>query len=132
VYYRRRAYYDMTIDQIPFHPRDQGSVFIGWNDARTGFSTSAQALYTGSMYVQFFDFRKGLYDGRVRDSWDETRAFWVFNFTIQKRIQRYLSLFGGVDNITDTVQDWLDDPQYEYNWGPLRGRYFYAGISFDI
>jgi len=124
----REEWYEMTIDQIPFHPSDQGSVFFGWNDTRTGFTTSAQALYTGSMYVQYL-YRN---TGSIRDSWEETPAFWVYNFKIQKRVQKYVSLFGGVDNITDEVQLWLDDPRYEYNWGPLRGRYFYAGVSFDM
>jgi outer membrane receptor for ferrienterochelin and colicin len=124
----RQDFYEMSIDQIPFHPEDQGSVFLGWNDSRAGFSFSAQALYTGSMYVQFLNRNTG----SIRDSWDETPSFWVYNFKIEKRVQRYVSLFGGVDNISDFVQLWLDDPRYEYNWGPLRGRYYYAGLSFDL
>jgi outer membrane receptor for ferrienterochelin and colicin len=121
-------WYQMTIDQIPFHPAHQGSVFVGWNDSRRGLTISAQALYTGSMYVQFLNRNTG----SIRDSWTETPEFWVYNFKIQGRVHRYLSLFGGVDNISDEYQLWLDDPRYEYNWGPLRGRYFYAGVSFDL
>jgi outer membrane receptor protein involved in Fe transport len=124
----RRDFYEMSIDQIPFHPEHQGSVFVGWNDSRTGFNVSAQALHTGSMYVQFLRNNTG----NVRDSWDETPSFWVYNFQVRGRVQRYVSLFGGVDNIGNFVQLWLDDPRYEYNWGPLRGRYFYAGVSFDL
>jgi len=124
----REEWYQMTIDQIPFHPSHQGSVFVGWNDARRGLTISAQALYTGSMYVQFLNRNTG----SIRDSWVETPEFWVYNFKIQGRVHRYLSLFGGVDNITDEYQLWLDDPRYEYNWGPLRGQYFYAGVSFDL
>jgi outer membrane receptor for ferrienterochelin and colicin len=124
----REDWYPMTIDQIPFHPSDQGSVFIGWNDSKPGLVVSAQALYTGSMYVQYFNRNTG----SIRDSWVETPDFWVYNLNIQKRIYRYVSLFGGVDNITDEYQLWLDDPRYEYNWGPLRGQYFYVGISFDL
>ena len=26
----------------------------------------------------------------------------------------------------------LGDPRYDYNWGPLRGRYYYAGIGYNF
>jgi outer membrane receptor for ferrienterochelin and colicin len=124
----RAEWYEMSVDQIPFHPSDQGSVFLGWNDNKAGFSASAQALYTGSMYIQEL-YRNS---GSIKDSWAETPSFWVYNVDVRKRVYRYVWLFAGVDNITDEVQLWLDDPRYEYNWGPLRGRYVYGGISFDL
>jgi outer membrane receptor protein involved in Fe transport len=119
--------FDLPPGQIPYLPEDQGSAFIRWDDQQRGLNFSAQAQYTGSMMIQMQENFFGLVDTFV-----ETPSFWVYNFRTQVRIYKWLSIFAGVDNITDEFQLWLDDPRYEYNWGLLRGRYYYAGLSWEM
>lgn len=61
-----------------------------------------------------------------------TPSYWVYNVRGEVRLWKGLALFGGVDNVGDYVQEWLNDPRYEYNWGPLRGRYYYGGLAYEM
>lgn len=125
---RRSEWRELPMEDIPFHPTDQGSAFINWEDHETGFEFSAQAQYTGTMYVQYLRNPVGAWRG----DFAKTSSFWAVNLRTEKRLHRNLSFFAGVDNLTDEFQDWLDDPRYEYNWGLLRGRYVYGGIAIDM
>ena len=49
-----------------------------------------------------------------------------------KRLSKHITLRAGVDNIGNEYQTWLDDPRFEYQWGSLRGRYYYAGLSYEM
>jgi outer membrane receptor protein involved in Fe transport len=114
--------------QIINLPEDQGSAFFKWDDPGTGAQVAVQAQYTSSMLNQLLPAR-GL--GIVNEFWN-TPAFWTFNLRFEGRIQKHVTLYGGVDNITNEVQTNLDNARYEYNWGPLRGRYLYMGARFEL
>jgi len=118
--------YALPDGYIPFYPEDQGSAFIKWDDSVRGWSISARASYTGSMLIQEYA------PIGIADSFAETPSFTTYDFSVRARVHRYLTVFAGVDNITDESEIWLDDPRYEYNWGPLRGRYYYGGVSFEM
>lgn len=120
--------FDLPPGQIPYFPEDQGSAFIRWDDQKRGFQASAQAQYTDSMYIQMIE---EAIPSTV-DAFVVTRDYWVFNLKVQARFYENFSVFAGMDNITDEYQDWLGDPRYEYNWGPLRGRYIYFGVLFEM
>jgi outer membrane receptor protein involved in Fe transport len=79
------------------------------------------------MYIQRLETPTG-----PADVFAKTPDFWIYNFSTRFRIYKGLSIFAGIDNITDEFQLWLDDPRYEYNWGALRGRYVYGGLSFEM
>jgi outer membrane receptor protein involved in Fe transport len=111
---------------IPFYAEDQGSAFIKWDDPIRGWRIFAQANYTGSMYIQEY-----VAIG-IADTFAETPSFATYNLSVRKRVHTYISVFAGVDNITDEYEKWLDDPRYEFNWGQLRGRYYYGGVSFEM
>ncbi|MEW5806866.1 MAG: TonB-dependent receptor [Acidobacteriota bacterium] len=112
--------------KMPLQAENSGSATIKWDDSQRNFQVMAQAQYTGSLLIQELPAF-----GVVKD-FKETPDFWVYNFRVQHRIYKHLSGYAGVDNITDEYQNWLDDPRYEFNWGPLRGRYIYAGILLDL
>lgn len=126
VFLANSEFYDLPAGQIPLHPENQGSAFVRWEDEEHDLEVSAQGQYTGSMSVQIIP-----EIGFVTEFRD-TRSFRVYNLRVEKGVYRGLSVFAGVDNITDEYQDWLDDPSNEYQWGPLRGRYYYGGISFQM
>jgi outer membrane receptor for ferrienterochelin and colicins len=119
--------YDLPPGKTPYHPWRQGSAFMKWDDQKRGINISAQAQYTGSMIIQKLEEHEGFANFLA-----ETPDFWVYNFSTKFRIYKGLSLYAGIDNITDEYQLWLDDPRYEYNWGPLRGRYYYGGLAFEM
>ncbi|UCF67305.1 MAG: TonB-dependent receptor [Acidobacteriota bacterium] len=114
--------------RIPYIPEDQGSAFVKWDDTRRGTFLQAQAQYTGSLLLQRLNFFEV---GEVED-FQPTRSLWIYNFRGEQRLWKGLSIYAGVDNISDERQDFLNDPRYEYNWGPLRGRYYYGGLSYEL
>ena len=68
----------------------------------------------------------------VQDEPVSTEDFWITGMTVQKSFKYGISLFAGVDNISDYVEETLGDPSFDYNWGPLRGRYYYGGLSYTL
>ena len=114
--------------RIPYLPEDQAALFVKWDEPARGIHVSAQAQYTGSQMLQVVD-NPGIIGTPL---FYETPSKWVYNFRGETRVWRGFSVFAGVDNITDEAQDWLNDPRFEYNWGPLRGRYFYGGLSYEM
>lgn len=119
--------YELAPGRLPYLADNQGSVSLKWSDKERGFEISAQAQYTGGMLIQRLDTFFG-----PADVLAETPSFWTVNVRGDVKVWRELSLFVGVDNLTDKVQLWLDDPRYEYNWGQLRGRYLYGGVSYGF
>ncbi len=128
IYVGNAPLFDMPPGQIPYFPEDQGLAFIKWDDQERGIQASAEAWYTGSMVIQMIE--EAL--PRPVDAFVRARDYWVFNLRVQARFYQNFSVFAGMDNMTNEYQDWLDDPRYEYNWGPLRGRYIYFGISYEM
>ncbi len=114
--------------RIPYIPEDSGSAFVKWDDPKSGLQFLATAMYTGSMLIQRLDnfFSIGV------DDFEETPSFWLYNVRGQARVWKGLSIYAGVDNIGDYYQEWLNDPRFEYNWGPLRGRYYYGGLLYEM
>ncbi len=112
---------------VPYMPEDTGAVTLAWNDKKRGLDIQLQAQYTGSQLIQRLDNFFGPVTNLV-----ETPSFWIYNANFKKYIWGNLAIYGGVDNISDEYQEWLDDPRYEYNWGALRGRYVYGGLSYEM
>lgn len=110
-------------------PDRQASAFVRWDDPKAGWHATLQAQFTGSLLTQLLPATAGF--GVVNEYW-QTPSFWTYNARLEKRVWKWISVFGGVDNIGNYVQTNLADARYEYNWGPLRGRYYYAGAKFEM
>ena len=111
---------------IPFVPKNQASAFVKWDDNEAGWRASVEAMHTGPMKIQLLP-RYGFVT-----EYASTPGFWLVNMKGSKRFGERFALFGGIDNLTQKVQSHLADPAYEYNWGPLRGRYVYMGLSYEM
>jgi outer membrane receptor protein involved in Fe transport len=59
-----------------------------------------------------------------------TESFWVVNVNAAYDLRGGIALFAGIDNLNDYVQSTLGDEQFSHTWGPLRGRYVYAGVGY--
>jgi outer membrane receptor protein involved in Fe transport len=112
---------------IPFLADRRGA--LGANFTSTGglVNVGISAAYTGSMLNQRF-----IKNEAEPQEFVPTADFWVVNLTGSKAFKNGLTIFGGLDNIFDYVQDDIDNPQFDYNWGPLRGIYYYVGISSSM
>jgi outer membrane receptor for ferrienterochelin and colicin len=84
---------------------------------------SVNTQYTGPTPIQSFLFTD------VAEDLTEVEDFWVVNFAVSKAFTAGMSVYAGVDNVFDYFQSDLGDPAYDYNWGPLRGRYVYGGVG---
>ncbi len=130
-------------DEVPYATDGHGAVGVVFKVPLEVTLTLA-ATYTGTTRIQRFN------DQNVNFGVDpelvETEAFWVANLRVNKAFRNGLAFYYGVDNAFDYVQGngcsgsdasadpqetgCLGDPRYDYNWGPLRGRYYYAGLGY--
>ncbi|HKQ61076.1 MAG TPA: TonB-dependent receptor [Candidatus Polarisedimenticolaceae bacterium] len=121
--------------ETPYYADRRGSLTVGFSPARSGLRGAITALYTGSYLVQRFDetmpdFTLG--GSEVQPGFVRTDPYWVVNLALSIRLAKAWTIFAGVDNIGDTVQSDLGDPHFDYDWGPLRGRYAYGGASYRL
>ena len=68
--------------------------------------------------------------GGTLTEFHSTPAFGTLSVRYDQTLPKGITLYAGVDNATDFVQTTLGKPRYNYNWGPLRGRYAYGGMSY--
>lgn len=122
----------LILTEIPYVPERSAVAGVELRWPSIGLFVNVDSQYQGSMYVQDFSglppTDETVFDASLR----ETDSFWVTNVRATQPIYRGLELFVGVDNVTDYVQDDLRDPTTDYTWGPLRGRYVYAGLSYRL
>jgi outer membrane receptor protein involved in Fe transport len=120
----------LPIDQIPYQPDSSGSLgatlTLPWE-----IELSGQASYTGSMLIQQADEDLFAFP-LLLDEMRETEGFWMVNFAFRAPLTENFELIAGVDNVTDRVQNDMDDPTTDYNWGPLAGRSWRAGLRMTF
>ncbi len=124
---------DFTLSEIPYLPERRGSV--GFDLRPPGFwevGINLAALYTGSMKIQRFEDFPLPELGYDEADFVDTGGFWTASVEASKTFSNKVAVFAGVDNLTDEVQSTLGDPHFDYNWGPLRGRYVYAGARYSF
>jgi outer membrane receptor protein involved in Fe transport len=132
-----------TSGEIPYTVEQRRAVAVEFRPPGTGLGIGITAQHTGPMRMQRFD--AGI-DGVItinpdlnfsqvsfeEDGFVESDPFWVVNLSLSKAYRSGLALYGGIDNFTDYIQATLGDPQFDTNWGPLRGRYLYAGLRYTF
>lgn len=119
----------LPIDQIPYEPERSGSLAATVSLPKE-IELAGQASYTGSMMIQQYDediFAFPL----LLDEMRETPGFWLVSFSFRAPLWKGLELLGGVDNVTDRLQNDLDNPTTDYNWGPLAGRSWRLGLRYS-
>ena len=124
--------YTFTVDQLPYLA-DRHASLGAQVRAGAGFAVGATAQYTGSMWIQGFDddpSTPGILGSETLEELFETDAFWSLGARVDKAFSKGLSAYLGVDNLTDEVQSDLGNPERDYDWGLLRGRYWYGGLAW--
>lgn len=119
--------YSMPPGDVPYIAGESGSAYLRYENRAIGLELGVEADYTGSMLIQKLE----NFFGPVTVL-EETPSFWIYNFDLRKRLGGGISFFAGIDNISGEYEEWLGDPRYEYNWGSLRGRYVYGGLSYEM
>jgi outer membrane receptor protein involved in Fe transport len=114
----------LPVDRIPYQPMRTGSLSATVSLPRETQLTG-QASYTGPMPIQQYE------PLLVLDEMLESPGFWLVNFSFRVPLAKELELIGGVDNITDRLQNDLTTPTRDYNWGPLAGRSWRAGLRYS-
>jgi outer membrane receptor protein involved in Fe transport len=124
----------IPIDQIPYKPEDTGSFGVNWTIAPR-LSVLLQASYTGAQLIQQFEYLEPpRYTTRdlLLDDLREVPSFWLVNFSFAAPLSPGFEVVGGIDNINDYVQEDLGDPTRDYNWGPLTGTAYWAGVRIAL
>jgi len=123
-----------SYDRIPTAIDRRGAVGL---DLRLPHALSAtiDAQYTGPAHIQALDAPPDPnLGGSTLDTTAlfETDGFFAVNVTLRKEFKGGLDLFAGVDNAFDEIQADLGDPNFDTNWGLLRGRYVYGGLGYHF
>ena len=124
-----------TTADVPYTPTRRAAVAVRFTPPRTGLDIGLIAQHTGPMLIQELvqDFvgNPDLGFSEVHfDSFVSSDDYWVANLSLSRKFPNGLVLYGGVDNVLDYVQSDLGRPEHDTAWGPLRGRYVYAGIGY--
>ena len=131
---------------IPFVNDRRGAASVTFTPPGTGLTVTANTQYTGPKQIQELldelDWVDMFPDGHPNadlgfsqilfDDFVESEDFWVTGLSVAKAFTNGVSLFVGVDNITDYVQSDLGVKYRDHNWGPLRGRYYYTGLRYHF
>ena len=60
------------------------------------------------------------------------RDFVQLSLYFEQRIgKKGWSAYAGVNNLTDYVMPDLGEIESSYDWGPIQGRFVYAGMKFN-
>lgn len=119
-------------ERIPYVPERAGSVILQFRPSAGKLTIDASAQYTGTMLIQQFDAQTIDELGLDTVRFAEVPSFWITNLRLTGALPRGMQIFAGVDNLGDYVQPDLAWPSTDYTWGPLRGRYYYGGMSFHL
>jgi outer membrane receptor protein involved in Fe transport len=124
--------YTLTTQRIPYLPCRTAAATIDVKpDRATTISTSFQ--HQGAMVIQYFD-RNNLQPDALYSETQPwlipTPSFWTMNVRVGRTFKDGFDAYLGVDNVTDYVQTDLGNPAVDHDWGPLRGRYVYAGVGY--
>ncbi|PAT42743.1 TonB-dependent receptor [Vandammella animalimorsus] len=125
--------------------RPKSRAFLSLDYERGPWEAMARVNFTGPMDLnRFHDDGSG---NQNRYNFDGTPklkkspSFATFDARVQYNLHRNVSLFVGVDNLFDYYQSkkesplWVDaEGGYDVThiWGPMRGRYVYAGAKFSF
>lgn len=118
---------DVPMDRIPYRPVRTGSLAFSFSLPRRT-TLGLQGSYTGRMLIQQYNEDPFAAQNVLLEEMRETSSFWLVNVSAQVPVVRRLDLILAVDNALDEIQTDMGDPTTDYNWGPLVGRTWRAGV----
>jgi len=125
---------EFTTSIIPYTAKRRASVALQIKAPRRAVNVNVAAQYTGPTLIQGIGAPGGDLGGSeiAFDSFAFTEDFVIMNVGFSKAFRNGVAIYGGVDNVGDNVQTDLSEHEFDYNWGALRGRYAYGGISYHF
>jgi outer membrane receptor protein involved in Fe transport len=122
--------YDAVSEKIPYLPVRTASIALDLRPSR-GAVVSLSAQHQGAMLIQYFDASKPqAFASETQPYFIPSPSFWTMNARVDLALPKGAGLYFGADNVTDYVDGDLGKKAIDYDWGPIRGRYVFAGISY--
>jgi outer membrane receptor protein involved in Fe transport len=122
--------YTFHFDTIPYVAKRNAALSLTVRPIRSGM-VSVRAAYTGPMLIQQMQASGASVIGGTLTDLYETPSFATLSIRYDQTLPKGIALYAGVDNALDFIETTLGKPRYNYNWGPLRGRYVYGGMSYS-
>jgi len=120
----------IALKRVPYVPRRSASVSLSY-DGSGRMRWFLQADFNDEVAVQSFE-RLSANSSLRSDSLQETDSFWLVSAGLRGEWSRDLGYFLRLENLTNEIQSDLGDPTTDYNWGPLSGRAFRAGLTLSL
>lgn len=138
-----RFWYDVNpTEQTLAFARPDKRVYLSLDYDTGPWDIYAKLVWTGSQDLRKFYNQYGQrynFDGTPKK--DKAPAYATVDLRVSYKVNKQWSAFVGADNVFDYVQSkkesplWIDEtgsPDVTHIWGPMRGRYIYAGVKFDL
>ena len=121
--------YTFYSNAIPYVAKRNAALGMTVRPIRTG-TLSLVGAYTGPIHIQQMQASGASVIGGTLTDLYATPAFATLSVRYDQALPKGITLYAGVDNARDFVQTTLGKPRYNTDWGPLRGRYVYGGMSY--
>ena len=121
--------YTFYSNTIPYVAKRSAALSVTVRPIRNG-TVSLRGAYTGPILIQQMQASGASVIGGTLTDFHATPAFATLSIRYDQTLPKGITLYAGVDNATDFIQTTLGKPRYSTNWGPLRGRYLYVGMSY--
>jgi outer membrane receptor protein involved in Fe transport len=118
-----------SVGGVRYVPEHAASAFVRYDHPTRGTKWSLSITHKGA--VSHFLLSEG------RDEWDQwellrSESFTTVDASFEQRVgRRGWSVLGGVNNVTDYSMPDLGEPESSFDWGPITGRFFFAGAKFE-
>jgi hypothetical protein len=122
--------YTFHFDTIPYVAKRSAALGLMVRPIRSGVG-SLRGAYTGPMLIQQMQASGASVIGGTLTDLYETPSFATLSVRYDQTLPKGIALYAGVDNAMDFIETTMGKPRYNYNWGPLRGRYVYGGLSYS-
>jgi outer membrane receptor protein involved in Fe transport len=122
--YGRPQWVALQTEQVPYVNEYTGNLSVLFRHAESQTSFGFTAQLSGPQLIQEFP-----QDG-LPNTFVPTESYEVYNFSVTKGLGKSFEIFAGIDNIGEYLEATIADPRTDYTWGPLRGRYYYGGVTY--
>ncbi len=120
----------VPMDEIPYRPERTGSIAATYRFADK-YLVSIGGNYTGEMWIQQFN-ADGISPNGLEQAFRRTDDFWIGTLSAVIPLNESIEFQINLDNFTDEIQNDLGDPTTDFNWGPLAGRTWSAGLRVHL
>jgi outer membrane receptor protein involved in Fe transport len=120
----------IALKRVPYVPQRSASLNLSYDGVGVT-NWFVQIDFNDEVAIQSFE-RLAANSSLRSDSLQRSDSFWLVATGLRGDLNRDLGYFLRFENLINEIQSDLGDPTTDYNWGPLSGRAFRAGLTLSL